>query len=199
LARSSLYLSERELLKDSLMPTESELIKQAVKRDAPAFGELYQLHLRQIYRYIFYKVGNPSEAEDLTEQVFLKAWEAMPRYREQGVPFAAWLFRLAHNTVIDYHRTKHEAVALDELIDAEDGQASPEDVTSTRLDVQTLQTAITRLTPEQQQVVILRFVQGLSHGEVAAIMGKNEGAIRGLQHRALEALHGLLADRIGAL
>ena len=181
------------------MPTESELIQRAIKGDAQAFGELYQQNLKPIYRYIFYKVGNPTEAEDLTEQTFLKAWEAIRRYREQGVPFAAWLYRLAHNLVIDYHRTRHEALPLDEILDAEDGQTGPEEIAAIRLDVQTVQQAIARLTPEQQQVVILRFVQGLSHREVAAIMGKNEGAIRGLQHRALEALHTLLADRIGVI
>ena len=179
------------------MPTESDLMQRAIKGDAQAFGELYQQNLRAIYRFIFYKVGNPTEAEDLTEQTFLKAWEAIGRFREQGVPFAAWLYRLAHNLVIDYHRTRHEAMPLDEILDAEDEQTGPEDIASLRLDVQTLQKAITQLTEEQQQVVILRFVQGLSHGEVAAIMGKNEGAIRGLQHRALQALQGLLADRIG--
>jgi len=181
------------------MPTESELIQRAIAGDAQAFGELYQQHLKQIYRYIFYKVGNAADAEDLTEQTFLKAWEAMRRYREQGVPFAAWLFRLAHNLVIDFHRTRHEAAPLDDLRDAEDGQITPEDLAAVRLDIDTLRQAILQLTPEQQQVVLLRFVQGLNHSEVATIMGKNEGAVRGLQHRALRALHGLLADRIGAL
>ena len=180
------------------MPTESELIQLSISGDGGAFGELYQQNLKQIYRYIFYKVGSPAEAEDLTEQTFLKAWEAIGRFREQGVPFSAWLFRMAHNLVIDHHRTSHEAVPLDDLIDADDGQPAPDDVVALRLDVQTLRDAIARLTPEQQQVIILRFIQGMSHGEVAVIMGKHEGAIRGLQHRALEALRELLAGRIGA-
>ena len=174
-----------------------ELIQRAIKHDAEAFGELYQLNLKQIYRYIFYRVDSPTEAEDLTEQTFLKAWEAIGRFREQGVPFSAWLFRMAHNLVIDHHRTSHEALPLDDLIDADDGQPAPDDVVARRLDVQTLRNAIVRLTPEQQEVIILRFIQGMSHGEVAASMGKHEGAIRGLQHRALEALRELLANRIG--
>lgn len=177
------------------MPTEGELVQRAIGKDAQAFGELYQRHLSQIYRYVYYKVGNPTEAEDLTEQTFLKAWEAMGRYREQGVPFSAWLYRLAHNLVIDHHRTKHEATPLDTVIDAEDGQPAPDDVAALRLDAAAVHRAIARLTPEQQQVVILRFIQGMSHGEVAAIMGKNEGAVRGLQHRALAALHELLAGQ----
>ncbi len=178
------------------MPTESELIQRAIKGDAQAFGELYQQNLTVIYRSIFYKVGNATEAEDLTEQTFLKAWEAIGRFREQGVPFAAWLYRLAHNLMIDYHRTRHEAMPLDEILDAEDDQTGPEEIAAQRMDVATLQRAVVQLTDEQQQVIVLRFVQGLSHSEVAAIMGKNEGAIRGLQHRALQALHMLLAGRI---
>jgi len=179
------------------MPTESELVQRAIHGDTAAFGELYQMHLTRIYRYIFYKVGDATEAEDLTEQTFLKAWEAMGRFREQGVPFAAWLYRLAHNVVIDFHRTQHEAVPLDELIDAEDRQLAPDEAAAIRLDVQALKQAIGRLTPEQQQVVILRFVQGLSHGDVAHIMGKNEGAVRAIQHRALRALHELLPGGVG--
>jgi RNA polymerase sigma-70 factor (ECF subfamily) len=178
------------------MPTEGELVQRAINRDAEAFGELYQQHLKPIYRYIFYKVGNATEAEDLTEQTFLKAWEAIGRFREQGVPFSAWLFRMAHNLVIDYHRTRHEAAPLDDIIDAEARQPGPDEAAAIRLDIETLQKAIARLTPEQQQVIILRFIQGLDHRDVAAIMGKNEGAVRGLQHRALAALHLLVADRI---
>jgi RNA polymerase sigma-70 factor (ECF subfamily) len=178
------------------MPTEAELIKRAVGGDASAFGELYQLNLRKIYSYIFYKVGAASDAEDLTEQTFLKAWEAIGRFRDQGLPFSAWLYRLAHNTVIDFHRTSHEAAPLDEIEDRQDGRPGPDEAAAVRLDIDALRQALKRLTPEQQQVVILRFVHGLDHSEVAAIMGKNAGAVRGLQHRALEALHVLLADRI---
>lgn len=174
------------------MPTESELVQQAARGDATAFGELYRLHLTEVYRYIYYRVGNAGEAEDLTEHVFLKAWQAIGRYRDQGVPFAGWLYRLAHNAVIDFHRTRHEALSLDEAMDTEDDQIGPEELTARRLDVQAVQKALRRLTPEQQQVIILRFVQGLNHSETAKVMGRNEGAVRGLQHRALESLHAML-------
>jgi RNA polymerase sigma-70 factor (ECF subfamily) len=176
------------------MPTEGELVRRASAGDAQAFGELYERHLTRIYRYVFYKVGNAAEAEDLTEQVFIKAWEAIGRYRDQGVPFAAWLFRLAHNQVIDYQRTRKETAILDEIM--ESTGPSPDDVAAARLGIQDLRCALAKLTPEQQQVVILRFVHGMSHAEVATIMGKNEGAVRALQHRALQALHELLADRL---
>jgi len=178
------------------MPTEADLIQKAVGGDASAFGELYQQNLRKIYSYVFYKVGSVSEAEDLTEQTFLKAWEAMGRFSDRGLPFSAWLYRLAHNTVIDYHRTRHDASSLDDIVDHQDRGLGPDEKAVLRLDIAALRQAIQRLTPEQQQVVILRFVQGLNHDEVAAIMGKKAGAVRGLQHRALEALHVLLANKI---
>lgn len=175
------------------MPTERELVQRAIAGDAQAFGELYEENLKQIYRYVYYKVGSAAEAEDLTEQTFLKAWEAIGRFKEQGIPFSAWLFRMAHNLVIDYHRTHHESAPLDDLIGTDDGRAGPDDVVAVKLDVETLRRAIRLLTAEQQQVIILRLIHGLSHAEVAAIMGKNEGAVRGLQHRALATLHEILA------
>lgn len=172
------------------MPSEAELVQRAIQRDAAAFGELYSVYLNKVYRYIYYKVGNATEAEDLTEQVFLQAWEAIDRYRQQGAPFAAWLFRLAHNRVIDYHRTKKSHAPLDPSL--EDSRPGPEEVVARRLDVQNLKQALKRLTEEQQQVILLRFVEGMSHAEVGAIIGKGEGAVRSIQYRALLALGEIL-------
>lgn len=172
------------------MPSEAELVQRAIQRDAAAFGELYSTYLNKVYRYIYYKVGNATEAEDLTEQVFLQAWEAIDRYRQQGAPFAAWLFRLAHNRVIDYHRTKKSHAPLDPSL--EDSRPGPEEIVARRLDVQNLKQALKRLTEEQQQVILLRFVEGMSHAEVGAIIGKSEGAVRSIQYRALLALGEIL-------
>ena len=117
------------------MPTESELVALAVRRDAAAFGQLYQIHLDSIYRYIYYRVGNAAEAEDLTEQVFLKAWEHIAAYDQRGLPFAAWLYRVAHNLVVDYHRTRRPTTSLTEPL-AEtlvDKGAGPEEQVERRL------------------------------------------------------------------
>ena len=173
------------------MPTETELVALAVRRDAGAFGLLYQLHLDSIYRYIYYRVGNAAEAEDLTEQVFLKAWEHMPAYDQRGLPFASWLYRMAHNLVIDYHRTRRPTASLTEplaetLVDRGQG---PEEAVERRLAAAEVAEALRTLTPEQQQIIVLRFVQGLSHAEAALVMGKSEGALRVLQYRALGALN----------
>ena len=169
------------------MPTESELVQRAVRRDAAAFGQLYELHLDAIYRYIYYRVGNATEAEDLTEQVFLKAWEHMGAYDDRGLPFAAWLYRMAHNLVIDYRRTRKVAEPLSEFL--VEKSAGPQETVELRLEMAEVAAALRRLSPDYQQIILLRFVQGCSHAEAAAVMGKSEGALRALQCRALASLH----------
>jgi RNA polymerase sigma-70 factor (ECF subfamily) len=124
--------------------------------------------------------------------VFLKAWENIDRFRGENHAFSIWLFRLAHNLVIDYHRTKRKKAELSEVI--EDTRPQPDDVVAARLDTDMLREAIAQLTPEQQQVIILRFVEDLPHAQVAAIMGKNEIAVRGLQYRAIVALQRILKE-----
>ena len=174
------------------MPSdEAELVRHVVAtHDQDAFGQLYELYIDRIGRYIYYKVGDREEAEDLTEQVFLKAWESIQGFRGEPGAFAAWIFRLAHNLVIDYHRTHKQTSELHEFI--EDAHPQPEDVVGTHLDSEMLQSAIAHLTEEQQQVVILRFIHGLPHAQVAEIMGKNEVAVRGIQYRAIVALQRIL-------
>jgi len=173
---------------------EAALVERAIAGDADAFGELYLLHMDAIYRYVYFRVGDANDAEDLTEQVFLKAWEALPRYKQSGNPFTSWLYRIAHNVVVDHHRRRKpvvsmpppgkgewrskEPTALEQVIEAEETAA--------------LAAAIAQLPEDQQQVIILRFIEGLSHAEVARIIGKSEGACRVIQHRALTALHRLL-------
>ena len=169
------------------MPTESELVQRAMRKDAAAFGQLYELHLDSIYRYIYYRVGNTAEAEDLTEQVFLKAWEHIGAYDDRGLPFTAWLYRMAHNQVIDYRRTRKVAEPLSELL--VEKTAGPQETVERRMEMAEVGAALRQLSPDQQQIIILRFVQGCTHAEAAAIMGKSEGALRALQCRALTSLH----------
>ena len=174
-------------------PDESELVRRVVaSRDPDAFGQLYELYIDRIGRYIYYKVGNREEAEDLTEQVFLKAWENIQGFRGEPAAFPVWIFRLAHNLVIDYHRTHRQTSELHEFI--EDAHPLPEDVVGAHLDSEMLKAAITKLTDEQQQVVILRFIHGLPHAQVADILGKNEVAVRGIQYRAIVALQRILRN-----
>jgi len=167
---------------------ERKLVEQA-RRDPEAFGELYLRYVRSIYNYIFYRTGDPEEAEDLTSRVFLQALQHLPRFQERGLPFAAWLFRIAHNLVANWHRDRqrHPTVPL-----SENGHnRGPEHVEAAlerREERERLLEAIRRLPPDRQQLLILKFVEGLSNAEIARIMGRTEGAIRVLYHRTLEAL-----------
>lgn len=175
---------------------EAELVARAKAGDAEAFGEIYELNVDRIYRYVAYRVSGQAEAEDLTEQVFLKAWEAIHRYEDRGLPFGAWLFRLAHNLVVDYYRTRRQDVPLDEYQEGDAGgilaQGDPQSDFEAKVEASELRAALRQLGDDQRQVVLLRFVEGLSHAEVAAIVGKSEGATRALQHRALLTMAKLL-------
>lgn len=177
---------------------EAALVKRAADGDADAFGALYLRHLDAIYRYVRFRVGNARDAEDLTEQVFLKAWEALPNYRQRGLPFASWLYRIAHNTVVDFHRRPSPEVPLaaaDHPV-AGSGSQGPGALETViqESEVTALADAIRKLPEEQQQVIVLRFIEGLSHAEVARIINKSQGACRVIQHRALSALHRLLTE-----
>ncbi len=172
---------------------EGELIRQAKHGDSEAFGELYMLHLDRIYRYIFYRVESAMEAEDLTEQVFLRAWQTMQRYRPEGNPFSSWLYRIAHNLVVDHYRTKKDVAPLDAVsFTLADEALGPEELLAKKSEVVRLREALAQLSQEQQQLLHLRFIEGLSHSQVARILDRSAGAVRVMQHRALAALSGIM-------
>ncbi len=164
------------------------LVLDAQRGDPWAFGRIFDEYHEPVYRFIASRVGRPSDAEDLTQTVFVKALEALPRYEVRGVPFGGWLFRLARNTVIDHLRTRREHVDLDAAIDRQADEAGPDEVAGTRQDLDAVARALSGLTDEQRTVIELRFFAGLSSRETAEAMGKQEGTIRGLQFRAIAAL-----------
>jgi len=167
---------------------EESLARRAQQRDTEAFSQLYERYFDKMYRYIVFKIGNQSEAEDLTQQVFLKAWESVDSYKWRGFPFASWLFRIAHNQVVDYYRKNKKAHELPlDGIDLVSFEDPVEDAEKT-LRAESLIEACGYLTRAQREVILLRFNAGLSTAEVAKSMGKSEGAIKALQHSALVAL-----------
>jgi RNA polymerase sigma-70 factor (ECF subfamily) len=171
---------------------EAELIERARRGEAAAFGDLYERHLDAIYRYVFYRVGDRAEAENLTQTVFLKAWEALAKYRTQAVAFSAWLYRIAHNTVIDYYRTKKDDAPLEHPRLLQGEAEGLEEQLAQKQSAEALARAIRQLDETDQQVLVLRFVSGLSHAETGKVLGRNEGYVRVLQHRALNALRARL-------
>ena len=172
---------------------ETQLIKQAKAGNADAFAGLYDIYIDDVYRFILHRVGNKQTAEDLTSQVFLKAWDNLGRYKMQGLPFGAWLFRIARNSVIDHYRTYKDTLPLEaEAMFKPDPKANVVKEVERRLEGEWLQAVLQRLTEDQREVLTLKFINGLKTGEVAKIMGKRQGAIRALQMRALQALADLL-------
>lgn len=178
---------------------EIALVSRATLRDHDAFGQLYKLYFDRIYRYVRLKLGNASEAEDITSIVFCNAWRTIHNFsphRESS--FAAWLFRLAHNAVIDRYRSVRDIVSLDtseRRVAMRLVLPGPEAQIERKLAVTELTAALKLLTEEQREVVLLRFVEGLSAREVGDILGKQEGAVRGMQFRAIEALRRAMTKR----
>ncbi len=182
-----------------LSETEEALIERA-KRDAEAFGELYERYVDRIYNYILYRIGDVHEAEDLTARVFYRALGHIEEYHQRGAPFAAWLYRIAHNLVANWHRDKSRRrnIRLDDMVEhahpalTMQRGANPHALAEESEEAQVLLDAIAQLPAERQQVIILKFVDGLSNAEIARILGRSEGAIKSLYHRTLITLRGTL-------
>lgn len=175
------------------MPDEQNLVRWAQQGDKQAFAQLYEIHFDRIYRYTVLRIGSGMEAEDLTQQVFLKALEAIHSFKWKGTPFSAWLFRIAHNLVVDHLRkkSKQRNVPLDEA--SVTSGSNPQLAAEHRLRLEQLVSAAKQLTEAQREVIGLRFASDLSVAETAKVMGKSEGAVKALQHSAIVALRRVLS------
>ena len=172
-----------------MIETEERLIERA-KRDPNAFGTLYERYVDRIYNYVFYRVGNSFEAEDLTARVFYRALAHIEEYHQRGLPFAAWLYRIAHNLVANWHRdrSRRRDLRLDDVIGIAEKRDGPERVAERNEEANVLLSAIRQLPSERQELLILKFVDELSNIEIGKIMGRSEGAVKSLYHRTLIAL-----------
>ena len=176
------------------MQDEKELVRRAQQRDEVAFSRLYESYFDKIYRYVAFKIGDRTEAEDVTQQVFVKVLKAIATFRWQGLPFSAWLFRIAHNQVVDYLRKKMKqtTVTLDRPL--QDNSVDPQRAVEQKLEMERVSSAAKRLTQAQQQVLSLRFAGELSVAEAAQVMGRSQGAVKALQHSAIKALRKILVE-----
>lgn len=163
--------------------------------DAEAFGVLYERHVRRIYNYIFYRTGNHHDAEDLTARVFQRALRHVGKFEDKGVPFSAWLYRIAHNLVANWHRdrSRRPTVPLEDNLLPTGAGPHPEAVAVATEEQRHLVEAVRRLPEDRQQLLILKFVERLSNAEIGVIMGRTEGAIKSLYHRTLNTLRDELA------
>jgi RNA polymerase sigma factor (sigma-70 family) len=175
-------------------PEVVELVNRVEReRDQDAFAELYQRYLDRVYRYLYYRTGRHEDAEDLTEHVFLQAWKGLPKFRWQGKPFQAWLYTLAHNALIDHRRSNVPASSLDDLdhpLQVPDDSTAPQQAQF--MDTDMLARAVSRLPADQQQVIVLRFVDGHDTERVAKLLGKRLSFVRAQQFRALQSLRRVL-------
>ena len=174
---------------------EEQLIEHA-KTDPEAFGRLYELYVEKIYNYTYYRLGNHHDAEDLTAKVFYRALNHIAHYNHKGVPFAAWLYRIAHNLVVNWHRdhSRRQMVGLENLDLSGDKQESPHHAAEQTNERELLLAAIQHLPRERQELLMLKFVERMSNAEIGRVMGRSEGAVKSLYHRTLVSLKELLAE-----
>ncbi len=164
-----------------------ELVKAAQEGNKDAFGEIYDVYFEAIYRYVYFRVSK-EDTDDIVETVFVKAWVNLPRYEKRDVSFGAWLFRIAHNAVIDHRRKHRNILPIDPKIQDRTAKAAPKEQAQKSLMAQTLRQEIKALKEPYRQVVTLKFLTGLSNAEIAEIMGEREGNVRVIQFRALKML-----------
>ena len=179
------------------LPNERQLVLQAQDGDAEAFGQLYDAYMERIYRFIYFRVDDQQTAEDITSHVFLKAWSNLHRFRFSRTPYLGWLYTIAHNAVIDHYRTRKPTAALEDVqLSHPDYSEAVENEIDLKAEMKTIKAAMQNLTSDQQQVLTLRFIEGMSNTEIAQQLGKRPGAIRALQMRGLQALARQLAEKM---
>lgn len=179
-----------------MLEDERNLISRATGGEAEAFGRLYDHYMPMIYRFILLRVAEREEAEDLTHQVFLKAWQKIGGYSEKGLPFSSWLYRIARNSVIDHYRRTKPTANLEDEENSEELISKPDilDKLDLKSDAKRAFKAINTLKDSEKEVIIMRFIDDLPIKEVAEAIGKTEGAVKLAQHRALNKLRKILNE-----
>ncbi len=178
-----------------MLEGENNLISNAALGNHEDFGLLYDHYVPKIYRFVFLKLASKSEAEDLTHDVFLTAWQNMPKFVLMGHPFSSWLYRIARNKVIDHWRAKKSTISAEDLRDTNQELESGERLDKnleTLMTVESAKNALAGLSDLQQDVILMRYMEDMEYGEIAKALNKSEGAIRVLQHRAVKELQKIL-------
>lgn len=169
---------------------EEEVLIRASQGDRDSFGLLYERYIDRIFNYVYYRTGNTHDAEDLTARVFQRAMNHIHNYKDRGVPFSAWLYRIAHNLIANWHRdrSRRQEIPLNEIPVLPSREDRPETTLVRSQEQDSLLRFIRQLPPERQTLLILKFVENMSNAEIGQIMGRSEGAIKSLYHRTLLAL-----------
>ncbi len=177
--------------------SDDAVLARAVQGDSEAFGILYERYVGRIYSYVYYRTGNHHDAEDLTARVFFRAIRSINSYQDRGLPISAWLYRIAHNLVANWHRDKSRRpeILLDEGLAQYHSQEHPEITLLQKEERDALVKLIAKLPPERQHLLVLKFVDHLSNAEIGQIMGRTEGAVKSLYHRTLLSLRDELSGQ----
>ena len=177
---------------------EDDVLARASQGDKDAFGELYEHYTERIFNYVYYRTGNVHDAEDLTARVFQRAMNHIRNYTDRGVPFSAWLYRIAHNLVANWHRdrSRKQEIPLDDVPILPAKGDHPETALVRTEQQDALLRLIRRLPSERQNLLILKFVENMSNAEIGQIMGRSEGAVKSLYHRTLLSLRDEIGDKI---
>lgn len=177
---------------------EEDVLLRASQGDRDAFGSLYERYIDRIFNYVYYRTGNVHDAEDLTARVFQRAMNHIQNYTDRGVPFSAWLYRIAHNLVANWHRdrSRRQEIPLSDVPILPARGDHPEATLVRTQEQEALLRHIRRLPPDRQQLLILKFVEHISNAEIGQIMGRSEGAVKSLYHRTLLALRDDVDEQI---
>ena len=187
-------LDKSQDLEDLQRIEDRQWLSSAKGGDAEAFGKLYERYADRVFRYLFAHLDNCLDAEDIIEDVFLRVWRSLPNYREQGVPFLAFLFRIARNALIDHYRRSNPVkgqLSIDDM-SLRDNRPGPGESALSSLEREELRASLEQLRDDYRTVLVLRFLSELSPDETAEVMGRTPGAVRVLQHRALASLRTML-------
>jgi len=176
---------------------EEDVLNRAAQGESEAFGLLYERYIDRIFNYVYYRTGNLHDAEDLTARVFQRAMNHIKNYTDRGVPFSAWLYRIAHNLVANWHRdrSRRQEIPINDVPILPSKGDHPEKNLVRSQEEDSLLRLIRRLPPERQNLLILKFVENMSNAEIGAITGRSEGAVKSLYHRTLLSLRDQLGDQ----
>jgi RNA polymerase sigma-70 factor, ECF subfamily len=187
--------NDRTARPDPPLPEETRLIEQAKSGSPEAFARLYDAYVERVSRYVYFRVADECDMEDLVSQVFLKAWEHLDRYKMGKSPFIAWLYTIARNLVIDHYRTKRITLPLEEAVAFPSELAMPDETAQTKFDLEAMRDGLQALSKDQQQALVLKYIAGLPNDSIAKMMNKQEGTVRGLQMRGLQTLAKYMKER----
>ncbi len=172
---------------------EDALIQRATERDEAAFASIYDSYVNRVYRYVYSRTSNQTDAESITQDVFFKAWKAIGSYKRTGAPFWAWLVVIARNLVYEHYRKRPNQVPLEEAETfSQPAEQGPEAMTEAKLDRKFVRNAVSKLKGEKREVIRMRFLEDFSYEEISKLMNKSQGAIRVIQYRALRDLRTML-------